>query len=151
MSFRNERLAMGFLSLDKLSDHIDIAKSRVLSDQGEGAERICRAIDHEDELDAERELELDNQNFVLLMVAEGLLVLAEREQLVPVLEQIVENGANRQESIWRLSRRWHAKKETARRKYYRDAKSLLTLFSLNEIRGETHAEKLECHTAAQEI
>ena len=142
MSSRNERFNTRCLSLDELAKSLDTAKSRVLSDQGESAERICRAIDREDELDAERELALDNQRFVLLMVAEGLLVLDEREQLVPVLEQIVENGKNRQESILRLSKVWHIKKDSAKRRYNRDSKALLTFFSPNEIKGETHVGKL---------
>ena len=142
MSSRNERFNTRCLSLDELAKSLDTAKSRFLSDQGESAERICRAIDREDELDAERELALDNQRFVLLMVAEGLLVLDEREQLVPVLEQIVENGKNRQESILRLSKVWHIKKDSAKRKYNRDSKALLIFFSPNEIKGETHVGKL---------
>ncbi len=138
MSFRNERFNASCLSLDGLAESIDPAKSRVFSDQGEGAERTCRAIDRDDERDAERDLELDNQRFVLLMIAEGLLVLAGHEQLLPVLEQIIENGANRQESIWRLCRTWHLKKHVARVKYHQGVRALLALFSLNEIKGETH-------------
>lgn len=144
MSSRNERFNTRCLSLDELAKSLDTAKSRVLSDQGESAERICRAIDREDELDAERELALDNQRFVLLMVAEGLLVLDEREQLVPVLEQIVENGANRQESIMRLSMMRRVKKSSSERYYDRGVKALLTFFSPNEIKGETHVGESSC-------
>ncbi len=138
MSSRNERFNASCLSLDGLAKSIDPAKSRVFSDRGEGAERICRAIDREDELDAERDLELDNRRFVLLMVAEGMLVLCAADRLVPVLEQIVANGANRQESIWRLSRTWRMKKHVARVKYHQGVRSLLALFSSNEIKGKTH-------------
>ena len=138
MSFRNERFNKCFLSLDGLAESIDPAKSRVFSDRGEGAERICRAVDHEDERGAESDLELDNQRFVLLMVAEALLVLAGHERLLPVLEQIVENSANRQESIMRLCRTWRMKKHVARVKYHQGVRALLALFSPNEINGETH-------------
>ena len=141
MSSRNERFNASCLSLDGLAKSIDPAKSRVFSDRGEGAERICRAIDREDELDAERDLELDNRRFVLLMVAEGMLVLCAADRLVPVLEQIVANGANRQESIWRLSRTWRMKKHVARVKYHQGVRDLLTFFSPNEIKGETHLGK----------
>ena len=135
MSYRNMRMADGHLSLDRLLDDIDAEKAPVLSDGGEGARRIYRAADAEAE--DERDLQLDNQRFVLLMVAEALLVVAGLERLVPILEQIVENGANRQESIFRLSKVWHIKKTSAKRRYNRSSKSLMTFFSPNEIKGET--------------
>ena len=141
---RNERFNAGCLSLDKLAESIDAAKSRIFSDRGEGAERICRAVDREDELEAEMDLELDNRRFVLLMVAEGMLVLCGEDRLVPVLEQIVANGANRQESIWRLSVMRRVKKHSSERFYDRGVKALLTFFSPNEIKGETDVGKSPC-------
>ena len=135
MSYRNMRMADGHLSLDRLIDDIDAEKAPVLSDGGEGARRIYRAADAEAE--EERDLQLDNQRFVLLMVAEALLVVAGLKRLVPVLEQVVENGKNRQESIFRLSKVWHIKKTSAKRRYNRSSKSLMTFFSPNEIKGET--------------
>ena len=151
MSYRNDRFNKTFLSLDELAESIDPGKSLVYSDKGKGARQIRRAADHEDELEAARDIEMENQRFVLLMVAAGMLALCDEERLVQVLEQIAENGADRQKSICRLSRRWQAKLETARRKYYRGATALLMLFSPNKIKGETHVEKHECHTAAPEI
>ena len=141
MSSRNERFNTRCLSLDELAKSLDTAKSRVLSDQGESAERICRAIDREDELNAERDLELDNRRFVLLMVAEGMLALCAADRLVPVLEQIVANGANRQESILRLSVKRRVNKHSSKRFYDRGVKALLTFFSPKGINGETHLEK----------
>ena len=138
MSYRNERLSASFLSLDRFAESIDPAKSRVFSDNGEGELRICRAVDREDERDAERELELDNQRFVLLMVAEGMLVLGAADRLVPVLEQIVANGKNRRESIMQLAMKWRRKKAGARREYYRGVQDLLMFFSANKIKGETN-------------
>ena len=135
MSYRNMRMADGHLSLDRLLDDIDAEKAPVLSDGGEGARRIYRAADAEDE--EERELQLDNQRFVLLMVSEALLVLAGLERLVPILEQIVENGANRQESIAHLCRVWRRKWSGTRRNYYRGVQDLLVFFSANKIKGET--------------
>ena len=140
MSYRNERMADAHLSLDRLLDGIDAEKAAILSDGGEGERRICLAADAE--VEEVRDLRLDNQRFVLLMVAEALLVLAGLERLIPVLEQIVENGKNRQESILRLSKVWHIKKDSSKRRYNRDSKALLTFFSPNEIKGETHAGKL---------
>ena len=141
MSSRNERFNASCLSLDGLAKSIDPAKSRVFSDRGEGAERICRAIDREDELDAERDLELDNRRFVLLMVAEGMLVLGAADRLVPVLEQIVANGKNRRESIMQLAMMRRVNKRSSERFYDRGVKALLTFFSPNEIKGEKHLGK----------
>ena len=141
---RNERFNAGCLSLDELAESIDPAKSRIFSDNGEGERRICRAVDREDERDAESELELDNQRFVLLMVAEGMLVLGAADRLVPVLEQIVANGSNRQESIWRLAVMRRVNKRSSERFYDRGVKALLTFFSPNEIKGETRVEKSSC-------
>ena len=138
---RNERFNAGCLSLDELAESIDPAKSRIFSDNGEGERRICRAVDREDERDAKMELELDNQRFVLLMVAEGMLVLGSAGRLVPVLEQVVENGSNRQESIWRLAVMRRVNKRSSERFYDRGVKALLTFFSPNEIKGETHFGK----------
>ena len=135
MSYRNMRMADAHLSLDSLLEGVDAEKAPVLSDGGEGARRIYRAADAENE--EEHELQLDNQRFVLLLLAEVLLELAGLERLVPVLEQIVKNGANRQESIFRLSKVWHIKKTSAKRRYNRSSKSLMTFFSPNEIKGET--------------
>ncbi len=141
---RNGRFNDRCLSLDEFAGSFDFGKSRIFSDRGEGAERICRAVDREDELDAERDLELDNQRFVLLMVAEGMLVLGAADRLVPVLEQIVENGSDRQESIWRLSMKRHIRKASAERFYDRGVKALLAFFSPNEIKGETDVGKSPC-------
>ena len=72
------------------------------------------------------------------MVAEALLVVAGLERLVPVLEQVVENGANRRESIMQLAMKWRRKKAGARREYYRGVQDLLMFFSANKIKGETN-------------
>ena len=53
-------------------------------------------------------------------MAEALLVLAGLERLVPVLEQIAENGANRLESIGELAARDRNGKEEAKRRYSRN-------------------------------
>ena len=136
MSYRNLRMAEAHLSLDAIVAGVDTEKTPFLSDGGEGALRICRAADAEDE--KERELQLDNQHFVLLMVAESLLVLAGLERLVPVLEQVVENGANRQESICNLAMTWRQKKPIARVKYHRGVAALLKLFSPSKNAAKLH-------------
>ena len=136
MSYRNLRMADAHLSLDAIVAGVNAEKAPILSDGGEGARRICRAADAEAE--EERDLQLDNQRFVLLMVAEALLVVAGLERLVPVLEQVVENGANRRESIMQLAMKWRRKKAGARREYYRGVQDLLMFFSANKIKGETN-------------
>ena len=138
MSFRNERFNARCLSLEEVAESIDPAKSRVFSDSGEGAERICRAVDSEDELDSERGLELSNERLEMLLLCKWFLNLCGEDRLVPVLDQIVDNGTNRRESIWRLSRTWRMKKHVARVKYHQGVRDLLTFFSPNEIKGETH-------------
>ena len=136
MSYRNLRMADAHLSLDAIVAGVNAEKAPILSDCGEGARRICRAADAEAE--EERDLQLDNQRFVLLMVAEALLVVAGLERLVPVLEQVVENGANRRESIMQLAMKWRRKKAGARREYYRGVQDLLMFFSANKIKSETN-------------
>ena len=137
MSFRNDRFNTRCLSLDKLAKSIAPAKARIFSDHGEGAERICRDIDREDELEAERDLELENERLEMLLLSKWFLDICGKDGLIPVLEQIVENGCNRRESIWRLSRTWRMKKHVARVKYHQGVRDLLTFFSPNEIKGET--------------
>ena len=139
MSYRNERMARKFISLDRLAEDVDLGKSRIVSDNGEGARRIRRAPDLvRDEASpclAARERKLAK--------ARGLLVAAGLARLLPVLDQVVANGKNRRESICRLSKIWHVKLYVARRKYYRGSKTLLTFFSANKIKGETHVEMTE--------
>ena len=55
--------------------------------------------------------------------------------------QIVENGSNRQESIWRLAVMRRVNKRSSERFYDRGVNALLTFFSPNKIKGETHIEK----------
>ena len=137
MSFRNERFNSSCLPLDKLAESIDLAKSRIFSDRGASAERIFRDVDHEDEQEAESEIEVENRCFVMLLLDECLLDLCGEDRLIPVLEQVVMNGSNRKESIWRLSRAWRVKKHVARVMYHKGVRDLLTFFSPNKIKDET--------------
>ena len=133
MSFRNERFNASCLSLDELAESIDPAKSRIFSDQGDGAERICRAVEwgaaRPDSTPCRAECVAD---------ARRRLVEVGLERLVPVLEQVVANGRNRRESIAQLCRIWRRKWSGTRRKYYRGVQDLLTFFSANKIKGETN-------------
>ena len=135
MSYRSERFQQGFLSLDLIEDGDNPEKRGILSDHGDGARQIRRAAEWKAEqlVDAKREEQL----------AEAKMRLADAglERLIPVLDQIVLNGKNRRESILNLAKTWHVPKETARRRYYRGSTDLLTFFSPNEIKGETHVDK----------
>ena len=128
MSTRNERLNRNFVSLDALSEQIDFEKSAILSDHGAGEKLIC-GENHDDEMN---EIEKDNQNFVNLMVFEGMLTLCGYDRLLPIVEQIVKNGKNRKESITQLSIKWRIPKPSAERKYFRGVKTLLTFISPNK-------------------
>ena len=134
MSTRNERLNRNFVSLDALSEQIDFEKSAILSDHGAGEKLIC-GENHDDEMN---EIENDNQNFVNLMVFEGMLTLCGHDRLLPIFEQIVKNCKNRKESITQLSIKWRIPKPSAERKYYRGVNDLLTFVSPNKINGQTH-------------
>ena len=132
MSFRNERLMQKFRSLDMLAETIDLGKSRLVSDGGEGARQIRGEDDDEDaqpDTRAER-----------LADARRRLVESGLKHLLPVLEQIVKNGKNRKESICNLAKTWHVKKKAARLRYYRGSSALLTFFSPSKIKGETHVD-----------
>ena len=135
MSYRNERMARKFLSLDRLAETVDLGKSRLVSDNWAGARRIRHAADGEEASPREdtREARLTEARRRL---AEGGLA-----RLLPVLDQIVKNGRNRKESICNLAKIWHIKAPIARLRYYRGSSDLLTFFSPNEIKGETHFDK----------
>ena len=146
MSYRNERLSASFLSLDRFAESIDPAKSRIFSDNGEGARRILLAADSgtgslpvlDGLVNARAARSTGATREGKLAEARRRLVEAGLERLVPVLEQIVANGANRRESIMQLAMKWRRKKAGARREYYRGVQDLLMFFSTNKIKGETN-------------
>ena len=140
MSTRNERLNRNFVSLDALAEQIDFEKSAILSDHGAGEKLIC-GENHDDEMN---EIEKDNQNFVNLMVFEGMLTLCGYDRLLPIIEQIVKNGRNRKESIAALSIERRKKLAAAKRFYDRGVRVLTSLISPNKIKGEMHFKNLIC-------
>ena len=132
MSFRSERMMRKFLSLDLLAGKIDLGKSRLVSDGGEGARQMRRADDGEEvqpDTRAER-----------LAGARRRLVESGLGRLLPVLEQIVKNGKNRRQSVINLSKVWRIKKNIARLRYNRGRSALLAFFSPSKIKGETHVD-----------
>jgi len=122
MSYRNERFQRGFLSLDLVNDGDNPEKRDILSDHGEGARRI-RSF-------CEGRAEDGTATHRGKCIAEARRKLADAGlgRLIPVLDQVVENGRNRQESICRLAVIWRLKKSVARVKYYRGVDALLMLF-----------------------
>ncbi len=124
MSYRNDRFQDSFLSLDAIADTIDLAKARIVSDNGAGARRI-RGENTELELE---ELEINKIQKQKLRDAITKLTNAGKKHLIPVLIQIVKNGKDRQESIAQLSQQWKMQTSSTRRKYYRGINSLLKIF-----------------------
>lgn len=144
MSFRNERFNRSCLSLEKLAESIDPAKSRSFSDKGAGAERIFRDVDHEEEQQAMSETELENTRVEMTLLGKWLLDVCGKDRLIPVVEQIEKNGSDRQKSIRNLAIQRHVKRRVAERFYDRGVRALMAFFSPNEIKGETHFEKSVC-------
>ena len=170
MSYRNERMMRGFRSLDALLNGRDPSKFPPLSELESGARQIRRGAEEDDactDLPGEEspEAALDSAPWdeacaaldeacaarppyqamreEKLAQAKERLVANGLERLIPVLDQIVLNGKYRQDSIRMLCKIWHVKWKVARRKYYRGSTTLLTLFSPNKIKGETHVETTE--------
>ena len=123
MSTRNDRLFENFLPLDVLTAGFeDESKIAAFSDHGVGAEAIYDAVDESERYaveDKDPALSIGNQNFAKLMIFEGMLILNKQEKLIPIFEQIVINGNNRQKSITALAIKFRISRESARRKYYR--------------------------------
>lgn len=125
MSYRNARLANGFLSLDKLAGEINLEKARTVSDRGEGVERIVRLVDCSDcssdgkpKATAEERMAAAERRRKL-RAAIGRLRRAGRGSLVPVLRLIVKNGSERNRSFEKVSRAT----------YFRHRAKLLRFFS----------------------
>lgn len=124
MSYRNDRFQDSFVSLDAIADSIDLAKARIVSDNGAGAKKI-RGEDTERELE---ELEINKIQKRKLRNAITKLTNAGNKHLIPVLLQIVKNGKDRKESITQLSHRWKMQTPSTGVKYHRGLETLLKIF-----------------------
>ena len=157
MNYRNERMARGFRSLDALLEGVDASKFPPLSDCGEGARRIRRggwgtAACAYPPSGASREAGSTRGARPPYLAARGERLAEARRRLaeaglarlLPVLDQIVLNGKNRRESIRRLAVKRRIPMASAERFYDRGVHALLTFFSPNEIKGETHIVKSVC-------
>ena len=131
MSTRNDQFNEKMLSLDEfISGFEDASKIAALSDNGIGAKTMYKTLDESDEnmnFVNDDPLSLENQDYVKLLIFEGMLILSKQEKLIPILEQIVKNGKNRQKSITALARSQHINYATAKRKYYRGIEKLMRI------------------------
>ncbi len=129
MSTRNDRLFESFLPLDVLiAGFEDESKIAAFSDRGAGEEAIYDAVDESERYaveDRDPALSIGNQNFTKLMIFEGMLKLAKLEKLIPIVEQIVKNGKDRQKSIIALARTQHISYASSERRYHRGIEKLM--------------------------
>ena len=128
MSYRNARLANGFLSLDQLAGEIDLVKSRTVSDRGAGVERMVGDVDRRPG-DAEREdREWREKQRRKLDAARQRLRRAGLGYLVPTLMLICRNGSYRDESIREIAQRRKLPFESAERLYFGHREKILEAF-----------------------
>ena len=136
MSYRNARLANGFLSLDRLGEEIDLVKSRVVSDEGLGVARIVAAIDLSGGYADTRVRERDGTTEVVdsedggsamareanrlrrFHAAEMKLRRAGLGYLLPTLALICKNGRYRNESIREIAARRNISFGAAKARYF---------------------------------
>ena len=128
MSYRNARLANGFLSLDLLSKEIDLVKSRTVSDRGAGVERMVGDIDRRPG-DAEREeRDATAERRRKIHAAVVKLYRAGQSNLVSTLILICQNGKNRNESIREIAARRRISFESAKARYFSHREKIEKIF-----------------------
>ena len=128
MSYRNARLANGFLSLDQLAGEIDLVKSRTVSDRGAGVERMVGDIDRRPG-DVEREDREWRENLRRKFhAAETKLRRLRLGYLVPTRTLICKNGKNREESIREIASRRHLGWEAAKARYFAHREKIEKIF-----------------------
>ena len=135
MSFRNERFMQKFLSLDLLDKDDNAEKWSVLSDGGRGADAIRDSLDQK-EIQGEEEHNADERqkrvqdrldkiretilNADLKEIKHGAKKLKkQKEDLLRLFDVMRTTGADRDETIVRLSKGYKLKKSSAERFYDR--------------------------------
>ena len=116
MSFRNERFYRKFLPLDKLAMEIDLGKSKIASDGGQGAELIRNSLDAKEiqgEEEERRRLRTRLNN------ARKRLVEANKKKLVELFDLMLATGGDTKETVIRLSKKYKLKKRSALRFFER--------------------------------
>ena len=89
------------ISLDEfLGQFNDESKIAALLDGGKGTETMLKILDYDPKEESD-EIVKENNEYVSLLIFEGMLTLCGQERLIPIVEQIVKNGKNRQESVSR--------------------------------------------------
>ena len=128
MSYRNARLANGFLSLDKLAKELDLVKSRTVSDSGAGVERMVGDIDRRPGDIEREEREWREKQRRKLDAARQRLRRAGLGYLIPTLMLICRNGSYRDESIREIALRRNLSFESAERLYFGHREKILEAF-----------------------
>ena len=130
MNYRNARLATGFLSLDKLAGKIDLTKAQVVSDGGEGVERMVGDIDRRPG-DAEREeRKATTERARRIDAARQRLRRAGCGYLAETFLLICKNGKHRDESIRELAGRRKLSYHAAEVRYFGHREKILNFFSV---------------------
>ena len=141
MSYRNERFYRKFLPLDKLAMEIDLGKSKMASDGGRGAELIRGSLAQTQEFGAREEqakkkvaqLREAILNANLKEIKHGAKKLQkQKEDLLRLFDVMRKTGANREETILRLSMTLNLKRHSAERFYDRGVGMLKVLFTLEK-------------------
>jgi len=103
MSYRSEKFNARMRSLDTMVGGRDASKWPLMSDKGAGVERMLDAIDGPDPEREKAEDAVEKSRKAKYNAARKRLNRAGLGYLVPTLALIVNNGTNRQESIWTMA------------------------------------------------
>ncbi len=128
MSTRNERFADAVYSLDLRKYGFGEDRGRRCSDCGEGVYRLIAAIDWDPRKEAAKEAAQLAQRKRLYEAAVEKIAANGLAHFLPVLDEVMENGRQRQVSIVNLCRKMHKKRYAAEKFYYRGVRALLGLF-----------------------
>ena len=130
MSYRNARLANGFLSLDKLAKELDLVKSRRVSDSGAGVERMVGDIDRRPGDVEQEERKIEAKRIRRIDAARQKLRRAGLGYLIPTLLLICRNGSRRDESIRELAARRKLSYHAAEVRYFGHREKILNFFGV---------------------
>ena len=125
MSYRNARLANGFLSLDEISAGRDMSKFRPLSDRGEGVAKMLATLDYNPVVETLAELKRVTERRRKIDAARQKLRRMGLEYLVPTLMLICKNGRWRDESIREIAATRNLSFESAKRLYFGHREKIL--------------------------
>lgn len=127
MSYRNARLANGFLSLDMLFSGVDMSKVRVTSDQGAGVRRIVATIDYDEAEAVEGEKIVRETRERIIAAVRQRFRRAGMGYLMPTFLAICRNGRHRYDSIAEIARERHIPFSVAKTRYFVHRKKIIKL------------------------